>query len=205
MTEGKAVLLTLIAYGITLLVIGVICQRRTRDGIDFFLGGRRLGPLVASISAAASSSSAWTLLGVSGFAYLYGLSAIWLFPACVGGFLLNWFVLAGPLRRVSKESGAITLTEMLAGSPGRPLGGRSIPRHESRRINDRRAFDGQFSLQPCDRPSAGRTQRGRVDVSGYHPEAGLSPRRRPTQLKPGPLHFPPRSGVLNLLRISVGR
>jgi sodium/proline symporter len=80
----------------------------------FLPGGRKLGGLVAAISASASSSSAWTLLGVSGFAYSFGLSAIWLFPACVGGFWFNWKVIAPRLRPASAEAGAVTLTDFLA-------------------------------------------------------------------------------------------
>ncbi|MFQ5738868.1 MAG: sodium/proline symporter [Acidobacteriota bacterium] len=123
MTPPQAILTTLLVYQIALLVIGILAQRRTHDGLDFFLGGRRIGPLVAALSAAASSSSAWTLLGVSGAAYAWGLSALWIFPSCVGGFLLNWYVLAPALRQVSHERGAITVTEVLAGPPGRPLRG----------------------------------------------------------------------------------
>jgi sodium/proline symporter len=118
MDRGTAILLTLVAYQLVLLGIGLFAQRRTRDAADFFLGGRRLGPLVAAISASASSSSAWTLLGVSGYAYLYGLSALWLFPACVGGFAVNWFLIAPRLRR--KSGDALTLSEYLAGPVGSP-------------------------------------------------------------------------------------
>ncbi|MDA2927441.1 sodium/proline symporter [Acidobacteria bacterium AH-259-G07] len=121
MTREAAVLITLIAYKVTLIVIGVLAKRKTRDGLDFFLGGRALGPTVAALSASASSSSAWTLLGVSGAAYAWGFSALWLFPACVGGFVLNWYVLAPALQRLSHRSGALTVTEVLAGPPERPL------------------------------------------------------------------------------------
>jgi sodium/proline symporter len=123
MSKAQVILATLVAYKVALVAFGLWGQRRTRDGEDFFLGGRKLGPLVAAISASASSSSAWTLMGVSGAAYLWGVSAIWIFPACVGGFCLNWFLLAPALRRVSHETGALTMTEVLAGPPGRPLRG----------------------------------------------------------------------------------
>ncbi len=119
-----AILITLVVYQAVLLGIGLFAQRRTRDAADLYLGGRRLGPLVAAISAAASSSSAWTLLSVSGMAYMSGLSAVWLFPACVGGFALNWFVVAPRLRRHSGQTGALTLTEVLAG--GTPAKGRRL-------------------------------------------------------------------------------
>lgn len=120
MTPETVIVLTLIGYKIVLLSFGLIGQRRTSDSVDYFLGGRSLGPMVAAISASASSSSAWTLLGVSGAAYATGLSALWIFPSCVGGFLLNWYVLAPALRRVSRESGAVTMTEVIAGPVGRP-------------------------------------------------------------------------------------
>lgn len=114
MTREAAILLTLLVYLLALVGIGLWARRRTRDAGDYFLAGRTMGPWVASLSASASSSSAWTLLGVSGFAYDQGLSAIWLFPACVGGFALNWYVLAPALRDESHRGGALTLTEILA-------------------------------------------------------------------------------------------
>ncbi len=83
------ILITLVVYKVLLLAIGLYGSRQTHDAEDFFLGGRRLGPLVASISASASSSSAWTLLGVSGYAYTSGLQSLWLIPGCCGGFLLK--------------------------------------------------------------------------------------------------------------------
>jgi sodium/proline symporter len=112
-TREQAILLTLIVYMAVLLVIGLLAQRRTKDGADFFLGGRRLGPLVAAVGASASSSSVWTLLGVSGAAWAWGLSALWLIPACVGGFALNWFVLAPSLQRHSHRTGAMTIADVL--------------------------------------------------------------------------------------------
>jgi len=111
-----AVLVTLVAYKLTLVAIGLAARERNSDGADYFLGGRALGPVVAAVSASASSSSAWTLLGVSGFAYGAGVSAVWLFPACVGGFALNWYVLAPALRRHPGAAGALTVTEILAAS-----------------------------------------------------------------------------------------
>ncbi len=121
-SEAQAIAATLIVYKLVLVAIGVLANRRTHDAADFFLGGRRLGPWVAAISASASSSSAWTLLGVSGAAYAWGLSAVWIFPACVGGFLINWFVLGPRLRRLSHRDGSLTVTDVLAGPPGSPGG-----------------------------------------------------------------------------------
>lgn len=119
-TREQAILATLIAYKVLMIGIGVASSRKTKDGADFFLGGRELGPFVAALSASASSSSVWTLLGVSGAAYAWGVGAFWLFPACVGGFVLNWYVLGPRLRRLSCKEGSLTVSEVLAGPSGTP-------------------------------------------------------------------------------------
>ncbi|CAN5206893.1 sodium/proline symporter PutP [soil metagenome] len=116
MSRAEAVLLTLIAYNVALLSIGFWASRRMNDTLDFFLGGRRLGGFVAAISASASSSSAWTLLGVSGAAYAWGLPALWLFPATLLGFLVNWIWVAPRLMDLSRREEAVTLTDVIAGT-----------------------------------------------------------------------------------------
>ena len=114
------IIITLIAYQVLMLGIGWWASKRNADSADFYLGGRRLGGLVAALSASARSSSAWSLLGVSGAAFAWGLPAIWLIPATVLGFCINWFLIAPRLSRQSRENGAITLTEFIAGPPGDP-------------------------------------------------------------------------------------
>ncbi|MCH8303335.1 MAG: hypothetical protein IH912_11335, partial [Proteobacteria bacterium] len=114
MDNTGAVLVTLVIYNAILIGVGLWARRRNENVEDFFLAGRGLGPWVAAISASASSSSAWTLLGVSGAAYAWGLPALWLFPATVGGFVLNWAWVAPRLQRLAKEEGAVTLSEVIA-------------------------------------------------------------------------------------------
>lgn len=116
----NGILATLVGYQVLMLSIGWWASRRTSDSEDYYLGGRKLGPLVAALSASASSSSAWSLLGVSGAAFAWGLPAIWLIPSTIGGFLINWYLIAPRLHDRSRESGALTLTEFIAGPPGDP-------------------------------------------------------------------------------------
>ena len=112
MERSTAILVALLAFLAALIVIGVRASRQTRDSDGFYLGGRSLGPWVAALAANASSSSAWSIVGASGFAYRFGLTALWLIPGCVGGFLLNWFVVAPRLRADTGQ--AITLTDYLS-------------------------------------------------------------------------------------------
>jgi len=113
MDRTSSVLLTLVFYNLILIGVGLWARGRNKSVEDFFLAGRGLGPWVAAISASASSSSAWTLLGVSGAAYAWGLPALWLFPATVGGFLLNWLWVAPRLSKLARDEGAVTLSEVV--------------------------------------------------------------------------------------------
>ena len=114
MNQSSSIIFVLLLYKAVLIGFGIWASRRTHDTADYLLGGRKLGPWVAAISASASSSSAWTLLGVSGAAYLYGLSAIWLLPATLSGFLINWVLIAPRLASHSRKINALTLTDVLA-------------------------------------------------------------------------------------------
>ena len=116
MDRETVVLITLIAYKLLLVGIGFWASKRTKSTEDFFIGGKTLGPWVAATSSSASASSAWSLLGVSGAAFTMGLSAIWLFPAVVLGYVFNWLWVAPRIRRLGLNSGAVTLTDLLAGN-----------------------------------------------------------------------------------------
>jgi sodium/proline symporter len=116
MARETAILIALGSYLIGVLVLGWISKARTHDSAGFYLGGRTLGPWVTALAANASSSSAWSLVGVSGFAYVHGFAAIWLLPGVLGGFLINWLLVAPRLR--SSTGSAVTITEFLAGPEG---------------------------------------------------------------------------------------
>lgn len=108
---------TLVIYKVILLLIGFWSQRRTRNTSDYFLGGRNLGPVVAAISYGASSASAWTLLGMSGAAFVLGLSAIWIVLGAVAGCVIAWLWIAPRLMRYTRARDQITLTAFLADDP----------------------------------------------------------------------------------------
>lgn len=112
--EHSSALFTLIVYAILLVGVGLWSSQRSKTQAAFLLGGRSLGPVVSGVAYAASSSSAWVLLGFSGFVYSAGISAIWMIPGILAGYILVWFW-AGPiLQRASAERGHLTLTSFLA-------------------------------------------------------------------------------------------
>ena len=78
MDKTFIIAVTLIIYKLVLITIGWTARKQTKSIVEYFLGGKKIGPLITAISYSASNSSAWTLLGVSGIAYKFGLSTLWL-------------------------------------------------------------------------------------------------------------------------------
>ena len=80
MGQSEVIAITLIFYQVLLISIGIWASKKIKNNTDFLLGGRQLGAWVAGLSYAASTSSAWVLLGFSGFVFSYGYSALWMMP-----------------------------------------------------------------------------------------------------------------------------
>lgn len=118
------VAITLAVYMGALVAVGIWASRRTHDQTDFFLGGRGLGPFVAALSYSASASSAWTLLGLSGAAWVLGVRALWIAAGATLTMMVAWFWIAPRLMQHTRERDQITLTDFLvddARGPGRQL------------------------------------------------------------------------------------
>ncbi|MCH2138121.1 MAG: hypothetical protein MK074_03620 [Phycisphaerales bacterium] len=108
-------ILSFAVYTLIVVWVGIATSKRAGDSeAEYFLAGRKLGPWVAALSASASSESGWVTLGLVGWAFASGVSALWMLPAVVVGFGFNWFVLAGPLRDDAARLGAVTVPDYLA-------------------------------------------------------------------------------------------
>ncbi len=116
MSTSTVILITLVSYKALLVGIGLWASRRTHSEDDFFLGGRSLGPVVAAISYSSSASSAWTLLGMSGVAFVMGVGALWIVAGSVIGMLIAWYWIAPRLMSASRERNLVTLTDLLLGN-----------------------------------------------------------------------------------------
>lgn len=95
-TTYKIIALTI--YFGAMLAIGLFAFRRTNDGDDYMLGGRRLGPFTAAMSAGASDMSGWLLMGLPGALYMSGLVESWIAIGLLIGAAVNWLFIAPRLR-----------------------------------------------------------------------------------------------------------
>ncbi|MBB3066150.1 sodium/proline symporter PutP [Limibacillus halophilus] len=104
-------LITFGAYLALMVFIGIYCYRSTNTLGDFILGGRRLNSTTAALSAHASDSSGWLLLGLPGWAYAAGLDAVWMIFGLAVGIYLSWKFLAARLRVYTEQANdALTIS-----------------------------------------------------------------------------------------------
>lgn len=116
MNSGNIILVVTIAvYLLSMVGIGVFYSRRNKSTDDFYLGGRKLGPLVTAMSAEASDMSAYLLMGLPGVALLAGLpEATWTAIGLAIGTYLNWLIVAKRIRRYSQKIGAVTIPDFFS-------------------------------------------------------------------------------------------
>ena len=99
-------------YLLVMIVIGLVCYKRTKSTEDYFLGGRSLGGWVAALSAQASDMSGWLLMGLPGAIYALGTGEIWIAVGLAVGTILNWAFISSRLRRYTiRANNSLTLPE----------------------------------------------------------------------------------------------
>lgn len=114
-TTNFLIITAIVIYLLLMLVIGFRFSKQTSNSEDFYLGGRKMGPLVTAMSAEASDMSSWLLMGLPGVAYLTGVAdAAWTAIGLGVGTWLNWYFVSRRLRRYSQNIGAITVPEFFS-------------------------------------------------------------------------------------------
>ena len=109
--------ISFVVYTLLIIAIGIVSSRyQQKTDEDYFLAGRKLGPVLAALSASASSESGWVTLGLVGWAFQRGMTAYWILPGVLLGFIFNWCVLAGRMREHSERVGALPIPDVFSRS-----------------------------------------------------------------------------------------
>lgn len=109
------IVVAIVAYLAMMLLIGFRMSNKNKNTDDFYLGGRKLGPLVTAMSAEASDMSSWLLMGLPGVAYLTGVAdAAWTAIGLAIGTYLNWLLVARRIRVYTHTTNSITIPDFFA-------------------------------------------------------------------------------------------
>ncbi|SEQ87194.1 sodium/proline symporter [Treponema bryantii] len=114
-SQTIAMIIAFVLYLGLMVFVGLRNAKSNNSAADFFLGGRKVGPWVTALSAEASDSSAWLLMGLPGLCYLGGFKeTFWTAFGLIVGTYLAWLFIAKPLRKCSVAFGdSITIPEFL--------------------------------------------------------------------------------------------
>ena len=114
-SQTIAMIIAFVLYLGLMVLVGLRNAKDNNSAADFFLGGRKVGPWVTALSAEASDSSAWVLMGLPGLCYLGGFKeTFWTAIGLIVGTYLAWLFIAKPLRKCSIAFGdSITIPEFL--------------------------------------------------------------------------------------------
>ena len=114
-TTNFCIIATIVIYLLGMLAIGFMFSKGNSDSEDFYLGGRKMGPIVTAMSAEASDMSSWLLMGMPGLAYLSGVAEpVWTAIGLGIGTYLNWLLCAKRIRRYSSNINAITFPDFIS-------------------------------------------------------------------------------------------
>ncbi|MGB4204708.1 MAG: sodium/proline symporter [Bacteroidales bacterium] len=104
----------LLIFILTLILpigVGLIAVLRTKNQSDFFVGGRSMNAFVVALSAVSSGRSSWLVLGLSGVAYVSGVSAVWAIAGYITVELWQFIYLGRKLRNEIQTTDSITMLD----------------------------------------------------------------------------------------------
>ncbi|MBQ9743096.1 MAG: sodium/proline symporter PutP [Ruminococcus sp.] len=114
-SQNIVILCTIGVYLLGMILIGVAFTKKNKNSDDFYLGGRKLGPLVTAMSAEASDMSGWLLMGLPAVALMTGIpEAFWTALGLAIGTYINWLIVAKRLRVYSHKINAVTLPDFFS-------------------------------------------------------------------------------------------
>ena len=105
--------LFLFLYFLILISIGYFSSKKVSSISDYYVGGKKLGYWIASLSARATGESGWLLIGLTGMGAIMGLSAFWVVVGEVLGVWLSWQFMAKKFKKMTDDYKSITITDFL--------------------------------------------------------------------------------------------
>lgn len=114
-TAQICIIIAIVVYLVAMVSIGAVYSKKNKNTDDFYLGGRKLGPLVTAMSAEASDMSSYLLMGLPGLAVVYGIAeASWTAIGLAIGTYVNWLIVAKRIRLYSQKIDAVTIPEFFS-------------------------------------------------------------------------------------------
>ncbi|HZW67539.1 MAG TPA: sodium/proline symporter [Pseudogracilibacillus sp.] len=112
--DNGIILTGMIIYFLSILLMGLYFSRVEMNREKYMLGEGKIPGWVLAFSERATGSSAWLLLGFTGFTFATGLSAVWMAVGSALGAIIAWVWLAKKFMVRAKENNTLTLPAFIA-------------------------------------------------------------------------------------------
>ncbi|MGJ3248506.1 MAG: sodium/proline symporter [Elainellaceae cyanobacterium] len=114
MTDQVSISITFLTFIALFVGVGIYSGTRKESTTqDYLLASRGVGPGLTALSAVATGNSGFMFIGLIGFTYQIGLSAIWLTIGYIIGDGIAWLSVHRRLREVSEETDSETIPAFL--------------------------------------------------------------------------------------------
>jgi len=107
-------LLSVIAYLLLCIGIGIWSLKRTKSSSDFFVAGRNLGVMVTAFAIFSSTMSGFGFIGGPGLMYSMGMTSVWILASTVISNIIVLNLVAKRLRMVSELRECVSLPDVAA-------------------------------------------------------------------------------------------
>lgn len=101
------------SYLAVLAGLAIWSSQESQSLKGYFLAGKKLPFWVVAFSTNATGESGWLLLGLTGMGYAMGAQALWVVVGEVIGIALSWTLISRRLKKLSDDSDAITVPDIL--------------------------------------------------------------------------------------------
>jgi SSS family solute:Na+ symporter len=106
-------ILTLVAYSVLMITLGVYVSRRVRHSNDFFVAGRKLNGGLLFATMLAANIGAGSTVGATGLGYGQGYSAWWWVGSAGIGSLILAFTVGPKIWKVARDNNLYTVGDYL--------------------------------------------------------------------------------------------
>jgi SSS family solute:Na+ symporter len=112
-------LIALLVYALIGTAIAILAKKRVSSDEEYFVAGRNVGGIVAALTYAATTYSAFMMVGLVGLTYIYGVGALGFELYYLVGTLLLLSYYAPKIWKLGKERGFVTPGDLIADRYGK--------------------------------------------------------------------------------------
>lgn len=118
--------IVLVIYIIICAAIGIYTSKYQTNAEEFYVAGKRLGPVVLGLAVSSTIMSGMGFVGSIGSVYADGYAPMSIMFFATAGTMISYLLLAEPLRRVSGRFGFVTLADFAYERFGKSEGARLV-------------------------------------------------------------------------------